>query len=156
MHGTSRAERLTTCLRQHDRSTTTPQPFMYPERRHQPVAGRRHAPWAEIVKLPTRYMYFLFFSAFLSLCMSLKRYFFSWNFIFVKRSEFYDSPVCRKASSPGPEGLKQQCTAWQRTSYLFVTTNRIGNIHTYIHTYVHTYYPPLIRYFQHAITTSYH
>ena len=25
----------------------------------------------------------------------------------MKRSEFYDSPVCRKASSPGPEGLKE-------------------------------------------------
>ena len=65
MHRTSRAERLTTSVCD---STTTPQPFLYPERRLQPVAGRRHAPWAEIVKLPTRYMYFLFFCALLSLC----------------------------------------------------------------------------------------
>ena len=51
MHRTSRAERLTTSVCD---STTTPQPFLYPERRLQPVAGRRHAPWAEIVRLPTR------------------------------------------------------------------------------------------------------
>ena len=74
MHGTSRAERLATSVCD---NTTTPQPFLYPERRHQPVVGSRHAPWTEIVKLPTRYMNFL----------------------------IYDSPVCRKASSPGPEGL---------------------------------------------------
>ena len=99
IHGTSRAERLTTSVC--DRRTT-PQPFLYPERHHQPVAGRRHAPWAEIVKLPTRYMHFLIFCALLSLCMSLKRYFFFfkinklWN-----GTSFYGSLVRRKASSPG-------------------------------------------------------
>ena len=62
MLGTSRAERLTASV--YD-STTTPQPFLYPEKRHQPVAGRRHAPWAEIVMLSTRYMHFLIFCALL-------------------------------------------------------------------------------------------
>ena len=110
MHRTSRAERLTTsCLRQHYHFTTTPQPFLYPERRLQPVAGRRHAPWAEIVKLPTRYMYFLFFCALLSLCSAcLSNAIFFLGILFLRNgASFYDSPVCRKASSPGPEGLRR-------------------------------------------------
>ena len=74
MRGTSRAERL--IITSVCDSTTTPQPFLYPERGHQPVAGRRHAPWAEIAKLPTIYMHFMIFCALLSLYMSLKRYVF--------------------------------------------------------------------------------
>ena len=36
----------------------------------------------------------------------------------MKRSEFYDSPVCRKASSPGPEGLTYSCFEidWNKSS----------------------------------------
>ena len=104
MHRTSRAERLTTSVCD---STTTPQPFLYPERRLQPVAGRRHAPWTEIVRLPTRYMYFLFFCALLSLCFAcLSNAIFFLGILFLGNgASFYDSPVCRKASSPGPEGL---------------------------------------------------
>ena len=89
MHGASRVERLTTSVCD---STTTPQPFLYPESGDQPVAGRRHAPWAEIIRLPTIYMHFLIFCPLLSLYMSPKRYFFFfkinklWN-----GTSFYDS-----------------------------------------------------------------
>ena len=84
MHGTFRAEHLTTSV---CGSKTTPQPFLYPERRHHHVAGRCDAPWAEIVKLPTRFMHFLIFCALLSLDMSVKVLFLE-NKYNVKRNEF--------------------------------------------------------------------